>query len=137
MRFVETEITELELRLFIKDIIRIYEMFFQPQGPKGVVFSDSDVDNIIASGDFEIIYKNIDSQLIEVGVYMKNELKERFTTTIMDEMATACAYMGTALFSRLNKTQISDVNFRDKKSTDIKFIKIDSLWKITIDIIMK
>lgn len=137
MRFVETEITDYELRLFIKDIIRIYEMFFQPQGSKGVVFSDSDIDNIIASEDFEIIYKNIDSQLIEVSVYKKNELKERFTTTIMDEMITACAYMGTALFSRLNKTKISEVNFRDKKSTDIKFIKVGSLWKVTIDIIMK
>lgn len=136
LNYLDAVIEEEDFIDFLNELCALHDKYAYNFDYKEHFFNLENVHLLLESGYGELTYSNIDPDLIQVKIYIKNKLKKCFTTSVADEVHTATIFMGTRLFSNLNKICISDVSFKQKKQTEIYFLKTCSQWNLIIDIIM-
>lgn len=134
MNYLLTTVSESSFIHFLKELRVLYEKYGSHIKNKDYFIGYENIDLIIEAGYAKMIFSNVGQNLVEACAYIGNDLRCRYTAPVSDEIHCAAIFMGTTLFSNLNKTSISELNFINKKMTEIWFLKNNSSWNIIIDI---
>jgi hypothetical protein len=135
MNYLTAALTEKEFLDFSNELCHLYSKYRNFVKHKGHFITFENIDQILASGDINIRYRNLTNNLVSISIFSKGQLTFTYVTTISDEIYNASLFMGTLLFSNYNKISLREIDFLSKYCTDIRFIKNSSLWTVIIDII--